>query len=68
MEDVFKVDDGSIAGIPLNHNASVYYMDTYPSQMMYDEYMTSMPIIITFAVVMVFVFTAAMFLVYDRCK
>lgn len=68
MEDVLTVNDGSIGGIPIDHKASIYNIHVYPSQIMYDENMTSMPLIITFAVVMVFVFTIVMFLVYDRCK
>jgi class 3 adenylate cyclase len=43
-----------------------YDLRVYPSQQFYDEYNTSTPIIMTFAVAMVFLFTALMFLVYDR--
>jgi hypothetical protein len=68
MEDVWTINDGSIGGIPLDHKANVYFMHVYPSDVLYNEYMTSMPIIITFAVLAVFMFTAMMFLIYDRCK
>jgi class 3 adenylate cyclase len=38
----------------------------YPSQTYYEDYETNTPIVVTFAVAMVFVFTVLMFLVYDR--
>ena len=41
-------------------------IDVYPSKVFYDEYNTSAPIIMTIAVAMIFIFTACMFVFYDR--
>jgi hypothetical protein len=68
MKDIYVVQDGSLNGVNLDHRANVYSIHVYPSDEMYDDYSTNQPILITFAVLMVFVFTAIMFLVYDRCK
>jgi class 3 adenylate cyclase len=63
-----QVAAGTRLGLRLNYGDSEcrYDLRVYPSQEFYDEYNTSTPIIMTFAVAMVFVFTAVMFLVYDR--
>ena len=41
-------------------------LKVYPSSTFHDGYRTNAPIIVTFAVAMVFVFTAIMFILYDR--
>ncbi|GKY96214.1 hypothetical protein MPSEU_000581300 [Mayamaea pseudoterrestris] len=66
MADVSSVDDGSPTGIPLNQDECTFKMTSYPSQVMLDDYRTSLPALITFAVAMVFAFTFIMFVVYDR--
>jgi hypothetical protein len=61
------VDDGSQAGIKLNHDTcTTYEMTSYPNQLMLDDFRTSLPALVTFAVAMVFLFTFTMFIVYDR--
>ncbi|GKZ01341.1 hypothetical protein MPSEU_001085100 [Mayamaea pseudoterrestris] len=66
MADVESVDDGSLHGIKLNQEECVFQMTSYPNQVMLDDYQTNLPALITFAVAMVFAFTFAMFLVYDK--
>ena len=60
------LDDGTSTGIKLMKGDCNYLVHVYPSEEFYGDYVTERPIIITFAIAMVFVFTAAMFLVYDR--
>jgi hypothetical protein len=64
--DVASVDDGSPTGIKLNHDVCTYEMTAYPNQLMLDDFRTSLPALITFAVALVFIFTFSMFIIYDR--
>lgn len=64
--DVETVDDGSPDGIPLSQHQCVFQITSYPNDVMYQDYRTNMPALITFAVAMVFLFTFIMFLVYDK--
>ena len=68
LTEGLQVAAGTRLGLRLNYGDSDcrYDLRVYPSQQFYDEYNTTTPIIMTFAVAMVFVFTAVMFLVYDR--
>lgn len=43
-----------------------YKIHVYPSEKFYKDYRTETPLVITFAIVAVFLFTTFMFLVYDR--
>ena len=63
--DLIDIKEASQLGFELNQELCSYTLHVYPTQAFEDEYNTSMPIVITFAVAMVFVFTAAMFFVYD---
>jgi class 3 adenylate cyclase len=60
------LDDGTSAGINVTKGNCNYLVHVYPSEEFYGDYVTKRPIIVTFAVAMVFVFTAILFLVYDR--
>ena len=62
--DVLK--DGTVDGVPVNQQGCPYTVHVYPSTEYYNDHITNQPVIITFAVAMVFVFTTLMFLVYDR--
>lgn len=53
-------------GLFLNQDVCPLRIKVYPSQTYYDGYGTSTPVTVTFAVAMVFVFTAIMFIFYDR--
>jgi len=61
-----KVHDGTKLGVLLNQRVCNIAIDVYPSNTFYDSYKTNTPIVITISVAFVFVFTALMFLVYDR--
>jgi hypothetical protein len=61
-----KIADGTKYGLPIDDSYCDYHIHVYPSQEFQDTYRTSMPANMTFAVTMVFVFTAFMFVVYDR--
>jgi class 3 adenylate cyclase len=68
LTEGLNIAAGTRLGLELKYGGSgcQYDLRVYPSQEFYDEYNTSTPIIMTSAVAMVFVFTAFMFLVYDR--
>jgi class 3 adenylate cyclase len=63
---VDDLDDGTSNGIKLMKGDCNYLVHVYPSEEFYRDYVTERPIIVTFAVAMVFVFTAVLFLFYDR--
>jgi class 3 adenylate cyclase len=61
------LEDGTSTGIKLDTGEGCnYFLHVYPSDELYRDYVTKTPIIVTLAVAMIFVFTAVMFLVYDR--
>ena len=65
--DIDTLKDGTTSGIKFNQKEGcAYSLHVYPSSTFYDEYVNRQPIVITFAIAMVFVFTILMFLVYDR--
>lgn len=53
-------------GLPFNKEFCPISLDIYPSEEFKDVFMTQTPIIMCSAVALVFVFTAFMFLLYDR--
>jgi len=63
---VSNIADGTKHGLPLNQEHCNIVLDVYPSSDFFDTYKTNTPIILTLAVAIIFVFTACMFLVYDR--
>lgn len=66
FSDLIGQHEGAQSKLKLNEELCEYSLYVYPTPEMYDHYHTSMPIIITFSVAMVFVFTAVMFVLYDR--
>jgi class 3 adenylate cyclase len=68
LKEGLQVAAGTRLGLRLNYGNTDcrYDLRVYPSLQFYDEFNTNTPILMTFAVAMVFVFTACMFLVYDR--
>jgi len=66
FSSVDNIGDGTKFGLPLNKEHCIVSVDVYPSTIFYDTYNTSTPIIMTVAVAMVFIFTACMFIFYDR--
>ena len=66
LNDTVHLKSSAGLAYKLNVDQCVYNLLVYPSSDMYTYYNTNMPLLITFAVVIIFVFTAIMFLVYDR--
>lgn len=63
---VEKVDDGTEFGIPLMNDYCPVTVKFYPSQVYVEETKSNRPLVSTAVVMIVFAFTAFMFLVYDR--
>lgn len=59
-----KTDFG--LGYKLNQDRCSYNIQVYPTQELYYYYQTNLPLVITVSVIIIFLFTAVMFLVYDR--
>lgn len=60
------VADGTPGGVPFDQTKCPIQLDVYPSEAFYKMYETGTPMVVTFAVAFVFLFTAFMFLCYDR--
>ncbi|CAB9496580.1 Receptor-type guanylate cyclase gcy [Seminavis robusta] len=58
--------DGTASGLKLHKDGCQYSIHLYPSQAFYDKYNTDTPLAITCSIAAVFLFTIAMFLLYDR--
>jgi hypothetical protein len=67
LNDLSEYKGGSPAytGVPLDDEYCPFHIRVYPSITMEDKYITNDPILFTVFSVMIFVFTAATFLVYD---
>lgn len=63
---VKNIADGTKFGLALNQEFCPISLDIYPSETFHEIFTTSTPVSMTVAVALVFVFTALMFLVYDR--
>ena len=62
-----NLKDGTVTGITFDQDHGCnYIIHIYPTDTFQDDYVTKQPIAITFAVVVAFIFTILMFLVYDR--
>jgi hypothetical protein len=57
--------DASQPGLSLNQDRCKYLLRVYPSEELEAHYNTNMPIFITLAIAMIFVFTGIMFALYD---
>jgi len=68
LDHIMTVGDAGVADMnfDLDSNGCPFSIRVYPSQAFYDNHKTSTPLTITFAVAAIFVFTAVMFLLYDR--
>jgi hypothetical protein len=66
LKDILQSESILQLGLPLNQDTCPYTLDIYPSQAMMDAYTTSLPVFLTVAIGMIFVFTTIMFFVYDR--
>lgn len=63
---VENIADGTEFGLPLNQKFCPISMDIYPSSEFYNLFTTATPIIMTCAIFGIFIFTAFMFVCYDR--
>lgn len=64
--DDLVIQDGSRNGVKLSQQGCPYTLHVYPSQVLYDEYHSPMPVIITVCILSVFLLTSCTFFVYDR--
>lgn len=65
-DSVKNIADGTSLGLPVEKDFCDMVLTVYPSNQFKALFVTSLPIIMTVAVALVFVFTALMFVVYDR--
>lgn len=66
FESLQNIGDGTKYGLKLKNEHCGISIDVYPSTVFYDTYNTAAPITMTIAVAMIFIFTACMFVFYDR--
>jgi hypothetical protein len=55
----------SYSGLPLVNDTCPTHLRLYPSQSMEEEYITNSPLLFTVGAVIIFVFTSAVFVLYD---
>jgi hypothetical protein len=67
LDDIseFKGGNEAYSGVPLDEEYCPFHIRVYPSTTMEDDYVTNDAVIFTVVSIMIFVFTAATFLVYD---
>ena len=61
-----NIDDGTSDGVPLNQVGCPYQFHIYPTQDYLDAHTSNEPLIVSFSVAAVFMFTLIMFFVYDH--
>lgn len=61
----FRQSGTVYTGVPVSEDFCPWTLEVYPTQELEDDFLTSKPIYYTVAVLGVFVFTCAMFLLYD---
>jgi hypothetical protein len=62
----FAQGSKSYTGLPLVNDTCPFYLRLYPSETMETDYKTNDPILFTVCAVLIFAFTSAVFIVYDR--
>jgi len=63
-KDIIK--DGTLRGLNYSDDFCPYVFYVYPTQALYDKFVTNVPIMICVSISAIFVFTIGMFLFYDR--
>lgn len=63
---ITTIADGTVVGVPLDQSDCPIFLHVYPSEHFYLMFKSSTPVVVTSAVAFVFIFTAFMFLCYDR--
>lgn len=61
----FSVGSSKYAGPPIDQEFCPFTLSVYPSDVMKEKYTTANPMIFTIIVLLIFVFTTAVFLLYD---
>jgi hypothetical protein len=62
----FTLDREWYTGVPVLNRTCPFFLRLYPSHEMENDYKTNDPILFTICAVLIFAFTSAVFLVYDR--
>ncbi|CAB9511297.1 Receptor-type guanylate cyclase gcy [Seminavis robusta] len=65
-DTITHIADGSKYGIPVSKEHCAISIDVYPSQTFFYQYNTSYPLAMTIAIGSIFLFTVAIFFLYDR--
>lgn len=65
FREILQVPDGTALGLDLNKDYCPVKLRVYPSPEYHDEYITSSPSLYTVYYAIIFVFTSAMFCLYD---
>ncbi|CAB9526583.1 Receptor-type guanylate cyclase gcy [Seminavis robusta] len=66
FESIQNIADGTKNGLPFHKEHCTIHLEVYPTDVFYQSYHNSTPIVLTLAVAVVFLVAVAMFLVYDR--
>ncbi|CAB9517391.1 Receptor-type guanylate cyclase gcy [Seminavis robusta] len=66
LESVTSIDDGTEQGLPIMQGHCNVNVQVYPSNEFHSIYNTNIPAFMTAAVVLIFVCTALLFIMYDR--
>ena len=61
-----NIKDGTLRGLNYSDDFCPYMFHVYPTQALYDKFVTKLPIMISLSISAIFVFTIGMFLFYDR--
>lgn len=61
-----EIGEESSLGLKLNQDICTYTLRVYPSPSLEDHYVTRLPLIITFSIVLVFICTGGVFLLFNR--
>jgi hypothetical protein len=64
--DSFSLGRRSYTGLPVVNDTCPYYLRLFPSKTMANDYYTNNPALFTACAVLIFAFTSAVFIVYDR--
>ena len=64
--DDFSTRDVNYTGLPVGSSSCHYRLNLYPTEEMQDDHTSNTPIISTMIVVVIFVFSTSLFLLYDR--
>jgi len=63
----FATRNQQYTGIPVNQEHCPMTINVYPGTKMEDDYITRGPVLFTTAIILIFIFTSAVFPVYDYC-